>query len=57
MHKENAIRAFSDLEAFQVREGSALRIGWLVVLGLTALWDSISGYIRPPPREKEKEKR
>ena len=32
--------------------------GWLVVLGLTALWDSISVYIGPSPREAErKEKR
>ena len=31
--------------------------GWLVVLGLTALWDSISVYIGPPPKEREKEKR
>ena len=30
-------------------------IGWLF-LGLTALWDSISVYIGPSPREKEKEK-
>ena len=29
---------------------------WLVVLGLTALWDSISIYIGPSPREREKEK-
>ena len=33
------------------------RIGWLVVLVLTALWDSISVYIGPSPREREKEKR
>ena len=26
--------------------------GWLVVLGLTALWDSISVYIGPSPRER-----
>ena len=32
-------------------------IGWLVVLGLTALWDSISVYIGPSPKEREKEKR
>ena len=32
-------------------------VGWLVVLGLTTLWDSISVYIRPSPRETEKEKR
>ena len=29
----------------------------LVGLGLTALWDSISVYIGPSPREREKEKR
>ena len=32
-------------------------VGWLVVLGLTALRDSISVYIGPSPREKEKETR
>ena len=31
--------------------------GWLVVLGLTALLDSISVYIGPSPKEREKEKR
>ena len=31
--------------------------GWLVVLGLAALCDSISVYIRPSPREREKEER
>ena len=29
--------------------------GWLVVLGLMALSDSISVYIGPSPREREKE--
>ena len=29
--------------------------GWLVVLGLTALWDSVSVYIGPSPKEREKE--
>ena len=32
-------------------------VGWLVVLGLTALQDSISVYIGPSPREREKETR
>ena len=31
--------------------------GWLVVLGLTALEDSISEYIGPSLREREKEER
>ena len=31
--------------------------GWLVVLGLKALCDSISVYIGPSPTEREKEKR
>ena len=31
-------------------------VGCLVVLGLTALCDSISVYIGPSPREREKEK-
>ena len=31
--------------------------GWLVVLSLTALRDSISVYIGPSPREREKIKR
>ena len=33
------------------------KAGWLVVLGLTALWDSISVYIRPSPKERETEER
>ena len=32
-------------------------ISWLVVLGLTALLDSISMYIRPSARERKKEER
>ena len=32
-------------------------VGWLFVLGLTALWDNISVYIGPSPKEREKEKR
>ena len=32
-------------------------VAWLVVWGLTALWDSISVYIGPSLREREKEKR
>ena len=32
-------------------------VGWLVVLGLTALSDNVSVYIGPSPREREKEKR
>ena len=35
----------------------SLLVGWLVVLGLTALSDSISIYIGPSPKESEKEKR
>ena len=30
-------------------------VGWLVVLGLTALRDSISVYIGPSPKEREKD--
>ena len=32
-------------------------VGWLVVLGLTALRDNFSVYIGPSPREREKEVR
>ena len=32
-------------------------VGWLVIWGLTALSDSISVYIGPSPKEREKEKR
>ena len=32
-------------------------VGWLVVLGLTAVWDSISVYIGPSPKEREKEEK
>ena len=40
-----------------LRQGQIWLVGWLVVLGLTALWDSISVYIGPSPREREEEKR
>ena len=39
------------------RKDCNLIIGWLVVSGLTALWDSISVCIGPSPREREKEER
>ena len=42
--------------AFKMKNIS-IRFGWLVVLGLTALWDSISVYIGPSPKEREKEER
>ena len=32
-------------------------VGWLVVLGLMTLLDSISVYIGPSPKEREKEER
>ena len=32
-------------------------VGWLVVLGLTALWDSISVYIGPSPRDRERKEK
>ena len=32
-------------------------VGLLVVLGLTALWDNISVYIGPSPKEREKEEK
>ena len=35
----------------------SLGFGWLVVLGLTALCDSISVYIGASPKEREKEER
>ena len=35
----------------------SLWVGWLVVLGLTALRDSISIYIEPSPKERENEER
>ena len=34
-----------------------IKFGWLVVLGLAALWDSISVYIGPSPTEREKKDR
>ena len=37
------------------REGE--KVGWLVVLGLTALSDNISVYIGPSPKEREKEEK
>ena len=35
----------------------SILIGWLVVLSLTALSDSISVYIGQSPKEREKEER
>ena len=35
----------------------SLRFHWLVVLGLPGLSDSISAYIGPSPREREKEEK
>ena len=37
------------------RDAALARVSWLVVLGLTALWDSISVYIGPSPRQREKD--
>ena len=34
-----------------------IKFGWLVVLGLAALWDSIAVYIGPSPTEREKKDR
>ena len=39
------------------RQSTSSRLEWLVVLGLTALRDSISVYIGPSPSEKERERR
>ena len=44
-------------EVQRVSDRIILVFGWLVVLGLTALSDSISVYIGPSPKEREKEKR
>ena len=64
---ENTIEAELDVEIkkqeekeqsiYWSKEETLLLIGWLVVLGLTALLDSISVYIGPSPREREKEER
>ena len=35
----------------------SINVGWLVVLGLTALWDNISVYSGPFPKEREKEEK
>ena len=40
-----------------IAPGQGQIVGWLVGLGLTALWDSISVYIGPSPKEREKEER
>ena len=40
-----------------IRVLNLVGFGWLVDLGLTALWDSISVYIGPSPKEREKEER
>ena len=41
----------------QISQVIPLLVGWLVVFGLTALWDSISVNIGRSPKEREKEKR
>ena len=41
----------------QISQHINVMVGKLVVLGLTALSDSISVYIGPSPKEREKEKR
>ena len=46
---------WAHLKSVEIRVGWL--VGWLVGLGLTTLWDSISVYIGPSPREREKEKR
>ena len=40
-----------------LKVSSVILIGWLVDLGLTALWDSISVYIGPSPKERAIEER
>ena len=37
--------------------GVDITVGWLAVFVLTALLDSISVYIGPSPKEREKEER
>ena len=44
------------LPRFWPNFGIFVGVGWLV-LGLTALWDNISVYIGPSPKEREKEER
>ena len=46
------VRLSKELELFAYDD-----VGWMVVLGFTALWDSISVYIGPSPREREKEEK
>ena len=43
--------------AMHKKDEAATVVGWLVVLGLTALCDSISVYIGPSPKEREQEER
>ena len=44
------------VESSLLSQKTLILVGWLV-LGLTALWDSISVYIGPSPTEREKEKK
>ena len=40
-----------------ISQDIVLTIGWLVILGLTALLDNSSVYIGPSPKEMEKEEK
>ena len=53
---ENASKGIT-IQITKKAEAAGALIGWLSVLGLTALGDSISVYIGPTPKEMEKEER
>ena len=51
------LRPFQEYRTYISKVGENRSTWLLVVLGLTALWDNISVYIGPSPREREEEKR
>ena len=50
------MRSIKKWQANAVLSEFADDAGWLVVLDLTAFWDSISVYIGPSPKEREKQR-
>ena len=52
---DQAVEQLQAAQAKWSRKRTERLVGWLVVLGLTALLDSISVYIGPSPKEREKE--
>ena len=64
VYMHSCLLVFSSFVTFYIYSGTPMAripleplVGWLVVLGLTALRDNISVYIGPSPKEREKEEK